>query len=83
MSQPFSIARSRCAQMSDASLRDEIQSRTENEEATSRILRSIERFGVDPSIERYEIAPHAGSRAWRGKATVAWTVRAIRETQPS
>ena len=78
MSEPFSLARSRCTVISDPSLREEIQSRTKNVEATARILSSIERFGTDLSIQRYEIAPNTGYRPWRGQGPIAWTVRAVR-----
>ena len=78
MSQSFSIARARCAVLSDPALREEIQSRTLNETATSRILSSIERFGADPSIQRYEIVPSTQVRVSRVTGTKAWTVRAVR-----
>ena len=61
----FSLSSSRCTPISDPTLRDEIQSRTGNADATSRILRSIERFGADPSILRYEIEPRPQYRQTR------------------
>ena len=78
MSQPFSIARSRCAVISDPGLREEIQSYTKNDVSTNRILSSIDRFGLDPSIQRYEIAPKPQYRHSRTQGALAWTVRAVR-----
>lgn len=78
VSQSFSLARSRCDTISDPALRDEIQLRTGNVDATSRILRSIDRFGADPSIRSYEIAPRPQYRQARTQGAIAWTVRAVR-----
>ena len=76
VSEPFSVLQSRCAPL-DSSLFDDIRARTGSDAATSGILRSIERFGSDPSIVRYEVSPRASIRF--GVATpVAWTVRAVR-----
>jgi hypothetical protein len=77
MPEPFSLSRSRCASV-DSSLREEIRGRTGSDAATSGILRSIDRFGGDPSILRYEISPRASDRAHRAAAAVAWTVHAVR-----
>jgi hypothetical protein len=64
--------------VSDPSLRQEIQVHTGNDEATSGILRSIDRFGGDASIQRYEITPKQRTHASRVITAVAWTVRAVR-----
>jgi hypothetical protein len=77
MAEPFSLSRSRCA-ASDPSLREEIMARTGSDAATSGILRSIDRFGGDPSILRYEISPQAHTRAQRTPRAVTWSVRAVR-----
>jgi len=77
MKEPFSLTRARCAK-ADESLREEIHDRTGSSEATSGILRSIDRFGTDTSILRYEISPRTHSRGQRNAAAVAWTVRAVR-----
>ena len=77
MSQSFSLARDRCAVISDPALREEIQSHTENAEVTAGILRSIDRFGADPRIQRYEITPRHGYRSARTSAGVSWTVHAV------
>jgi hypothetical protein len=76
MPDTFSIVQSRCV-APDASLRSDIRARTGSDAATSGILRSIERFGGDPSILRYEISPKTSTRFGGGTA-VAWTVRAVR-----
>ena len=77
MPEPFSLTGSRCT-ASDPSLREEILSRTGSDAATSGILRSIDRFGGDPSILRYEISPKAHARAQRAPRAVTWSVRAVR-----
>lgn len=76
MSSPFSVTQSRCV-APDASLRSDIRARTGSDAATAGILRSIERFGTDPSILRYEISPKSSNR-FGGVTAVAWTVRAVR-----
>ena len=83
MPQSFSLARYRCAVISDPTLRDEIQAHTESTVATDRILRSIDRFGSDASIQRYEMTPKATQRVSRSADAVGWTVRAVRpEPEP-
>jgi hypothetical protein len=52
--------------------------RTGSDSATSGILRSIERFGSDPSILRYEVSPRANARFGGPSSGVAWMVRAVR-----
>ena len=78
MPQPFSLAKYRCAVITDPTLRDEIQAHTESIPATDRILRSIDRFGGDPTIQRYEVTPTAHNRVSRSADAVGWTVRAVR-----
>lgn len=79
MSESFSLARARCKVLSDPALREEIQAHTASDKATSGILRSIDRFGGDKSILRYEMTPTASSRISRATAdAIGWTVRAVR-----
>jgi hypothetical protein len=59
-------------------LREEIDRHTGNDAETSQILRSIERFGGDDSIRRYDISPQKGRRSERMTKTAAWNVRAVR-----
>ena len=61
-----------------AALRDQIRARTGSDAVTSGILRSIERFGDDPSILRYEVSPTATTRFGVPYSSVAWSVRAVR-----
>lgn len=61
----------------EPSLPADIRARTGSDAATAGILRSIERFGTDLSILRYEVSPKASTRMIKG-AAVAWTVRAVR-----
>jgi hypothetical protein len=77
MTEPFSLARSRCTE-SDPSLRAEILDHTGSDAATSGILRSIERYGGDSSILRFEISPQTHNRAHRAAIAVSWSVRAVR-----
>lgn len=77
MLEPFSISQARCA-TADSSLQAELCERTGSEQAASGILRSIARFGTDPSIVRYEITPRSQGRAHRNATSVAWSVRAVR-----
>jgi hypothetical protein len=76
--EPFSLSPSRCAKISDPKLREEIEAHTQSSEATSKILRSIERFGIDPSILRYDMNPKKQMRTFQNKETVAWAVHAVR-----
>jgi hypothetical protein len=78
MSDHFSLLRSRCDRVSDPALRQEIDSHTGNDEATSGILRSIDRFGGDDSILRYEVSRKTTTRAYRHGAAAAWQVTAVR-----
>ena len=77
MLEPFSLSHARCAAV-DSSLQEELCERTGSEQAASGILRSIARFGVDPTIVRYEITPRSQGRAHRNATAVAWSVRAVR-----
>jgi hypothetical protein len=62
----------------DPSLRNEIHKRTGSDAETSGILRSIERFGGDPSIVRFEVSPKSSTRFGRAAPAVSWSVRAVR-----
>jgi hypothetical protein len=81
MSQQFSLGRSQCAAISDPLLQQEINRHTDNADATDRIIRSIDRFGSDPSIVRFDVIPLPHGRGTRF-ASVAWTVRAVRLERP-
>ena len=78
MPSTFTILRSRCGVLTDATLRDEIQGRTGNDAETSSIIRSIGRFGSDASIQYYEMTPKTGRRTSRANPSFAWTVTAVR-----
>ena len=77
MPEPFSVPQSPGVP-ADPAVRSEIRARTGSDAATSGILRSIERFGDDPSIVRYEVSPKASTRFGGPYSSVAWTVRAVR-----
>ena len=79
MSSQFSLARSRCIRLEDPSLRQEIRDYTGSDEATTNILRAINRFGDDPSIVRFDVTPKARSpRASPYDRVLGWRVRAVR-----
>ncbi len=77
MPEPFSLSSSQCSPISSPSLRSEIDRHTAGDEETLGILRSLERFGGDSSIVRYEITPKKSGRL-RKAVPVAWSVRAVR-----
>lgn len=77
VSQSFFVMQSRGVSP-DPSLRGDIRARTGSDAATSGILRSIERFGSDPSIIRFEVSPKESMRFGGPARAVAWTVRAVR-----
>lgn len=77
MSDSFSLSRSRYVS-SDSSLREEILGHTGSDEATSGIMRSLDRFGDDSTILRYDITPKKHRPTNRNALAVAWSVRAVR-----
>jgi hypothetical protein len=82
MPQQFSISQVRASATAESVLRDEIHAHTQNESETSRILSALRRFGVDPSIERFELIPSA-ARGFQGTSRTSWTVRALRKGVPA
>lgn len=83
MPNPFSLARSLYVETSDPALRAEIQSHTGSDVATASILRSIVRFGGDPSIERFDVSPRQRGRPHPTANPVTWSVRAWRGDEPA
>lgn len=77
MPETFAVTQSRVAS-ADPALHDEILRRTGSDAQTLGILRSIERFGDDPSILRYEVTPKTSNRFGGPARTVVWTVRGVR-----
>ena len=78
MSDEFTLSRTSHAHVADAELREEILAHTGNDEATAGILRSIDRYGEDASILRYEVSRKTNTRAYRHGGATAWSVRAVR-----
>jgi len=74
----FTIPCSRCAVLTDPSLRGDIQAHTGSDAETSSILRSIGRFGHDASIRYYEMTPVPARRTFQIPAGFFWTVTAVR-----
>ncbi|MQA92317.1 MAG: hypothetical protein GEU90_19165 [Gemmatimonas sp.] len=79
MASSFSIQllRVRSSSTSESALRDEIRAQTESDEEAVSIMRSIERFGDDPSISRYDMTP-TRPRPHIAVARVSWNVHAVR-----
>jgi hypothetical protein len=82
MTASFSLSPKQCSKPSDPSLRTEINGYTGNDIATSGIIRSIERFGDDESIERYEISLSERGRYAPKTQMAGWIVRAVRAAPP-
>ena len=78
MSEPFTIASSRCSDLTDPGLRAELLRYTGNEDEAASILRSLERFGYDGTVRHYAMTPSRSQRSHRGRASVAWNVTAVR-----
>lgn len=78
MSESFTVARSRCSDLTDPALREEILRHTGNEDEVASILRCLERFGFDGSVRHFEMIPKPSHRTHRGAASVTWSVSAIR-----
>lgn len=78
MPNSFSLTPSQCTPVTAPSLRAEIVSRTGSEAAANSILRSLDRFGTDASIDGYEIVPKVPRSGGRNAKDVIWTVRAMR-----
>lgn len=78
MQNSFTLARSRCSDLTDPALREELVRATGSDGHASAILRCMERFGFDASILQYEIAPRTSQRGTRGSSAASWTVSAIR-----
>ena len=82
MAEPFSLSPERCASVAAPALREEILARTQNAAAADQILRSIVRFGIDPTIERFDVTPQAMRATVRVPHGVAWNVKAVRAPRP-
>lgn len=78
MSQPFSISRSLSSVLDDSDLEDLIEVETGSVEEANSIVRSIRRFGEDPSILHYDMTPQKGRGTRHDKRAASWTVRAVR-----
>jgi len=82
MTDTFSLSASHCTATQNASLRTEITEHTGNDFETAGILRSIERFGGDASIERFDISRSERGRYAPRSQTAGWIVRAVRWDAP-
>ena len=82
MAQSFSLSTAQCASLDDPTLRAQIQTYTEDHEATGSVLRALLRFGVDPTIERFDVTPQTSRSGVRSMARLAWSVKAVRAPRP-
>ncbi len=82
MSSSSTMPRSRFTVSTGPTLREEVRSRTGSERETSSILRSIERFEGDDSIEHFEVTPQPVRGTRHDARAVSWQVRAIRPEDP-
>jgi hypothetical protein len=78
MSEPFTVDRSRCSDLTDPGLREEILRHTGNDDEVTSILRCLERFGFDASVRHFEMIPKPKHRSHRGANLVSWNVTAVR-----
>jgi len=78
MASSFSLRLSHVASTPGDTLRAEIRTHTDDDEAAESILRGIERLGGDPSIGYYEMTRVENRRSYRGAQRMSWTVRAVR-----
>lgn len=78
MPSPFTVDRHRWASLDDPGLRDQLQRHTGSDDAVESILRSLARFGTDPSIGTFLVSPRAGRAPSRVARAVVWTVHANR-----
>ena len=74
----FSLYPARMRPESHEAIRSFVRERTDSEAETDSITRSIERYGVDGSIEYFEITPAPNRLGLRTSRAAAWTVRAVR-----
>ena len=77
MADTFRLPRSAAAPTHPAHLLQEIRSHTGSDEEAASILRSIARFGSDPSIDHFELTCGATNK-FRPGAPLTWQVRAVR-----
>lgn len=78
MRPPFALYPSDLAPGDTAGLRTHIQAHTGSEAETESILRSIERYGADASIRRFEVTPTKNRLGLQTSRLPAWAVRAVR-----
>ena len=78
MSESFSVDRSRCSDLTDPGLREEILRHTGSDDEVASILRCLSRFGYDSSVRHFEMTPKPSHRTHRGANPVSWTITAIR-----
>jgi hypothetical protein len=78
----FTITRAEVEASTGAALMTEIVKATGSETEAASVLRSLERLGVDPSIDFYEITQLASRRINGAMPANAWRVRADRGAPP-
>lgn len=73
----FYLTRALCTPVDNPTLRDELKRRTGSDAEVASILRSLARFGTDPSIIDFLVSP-TPSRHGQRLRSVTWNVRANR-----
>lgn len=78
MPSAFYLSRARCTPLDDPALQAEIRHHTGSDAEATSILRSLERFGGDASIDEFLVSPAPDRGFSRLARTVVWNIRAIR-----
>ena len=73
----FYLTRALCTPLDNPNLREVLEARTGSYAEVASILRSLARFGTDPSIIDFLVSP-VPSRSGQRLRAVSWTVRANR-----
>ena len=73
----FYLTRALCTPVDNPNLREVLEGRTGSDAEVASILRSLGRFGTDPSIIDFLVSP-APVRSGQRLRAVTWTVRANR-----
>jgi len=73
----FYLTRALCTPVDNPNLREVLEGRTGSDAEVASILRSLARFGTDPSIIDFVVSP-APARSGQRLRAVTWTVRANR-----
>lgn len=82
LTRQFTLTRAEVVAADPTALRAMIVSATGSEAGAESVLRSLERLGTDPSIERYEMTHVSGRGVPGGAPSSSWRIRAERAGVP-